>query len=188
MTTILRDLDPRAVAREACAAAVEHLGRVLFVLQPAAAGLVVGAGATSPERLVDGSDLGLTVQALTAFAQRGAPVGDWTHAELAADGLLTVVGALYGGALDGEDATPGILSEGEPSSPLEAVLLAAWTRVQFARGEAVDARQLACLASCPTRTVRHHIESGELTAAAGRPARVAPEEARRWLSARGVKA
>jgi hypothetical protein len=48
-------------------------------------------------------------------------------------------------------------------------------------------RQLACLASCPVRTVRHHIDSGELEATDSRPARVAADRARAYLSARGVR-
>jgi hypothetical protein len=180
-TTLLRDLDPRAVALSACEALLAHLGRVTFVLNPHAVPLPQAAD------LVDGSDLGLTVQTLTTFAQHGTPVGDWATPEEGADALLTVVSALYRPALGGEGEVPGILSEGEPASDLDQVLLGAWTRVQIGRGEPVEARQIACLASCPVRTVRHHIDSGELEATDSRPARVAADRARAYLSARGVR-
>lgn len=181
MPISIRDLDPAAVALAACSALVEHLGRVGFVLNPHAVLL------PSAVELVNGSQLGLTVQSLTEFAQRGTPVGDWVSPEDGADALLEVVSTLYGGALDHHDAHPGILSEGEPETALEAVLLAAWTRVQLGRGESVEARQIATLASQPVRTVQHHIKVGELPASEGRPARVSAENAAAYLSARGVR-
>ena len=178
----LPEIDPRAVARAACEALVEYIGRVALPLNPALVPV------PRPEALVDGSDLGLTVQTLTVFAQRGAPVGDWQDSEDAADALLTVVSALYRPALGGEGEAPSILSQGEPESDLETVLLAAWTRVQLGRGEAVEPRQIACLASCPVRTVQQHVKHGVLPASDTRPARISVEAAREYLSARGVQA
>lgn len=177
----LRDLDPRAVALDACTALVGRLAKMAFMLHPRALDL------PRPEELVDGSDLGLTVQTLTAFAQRGCPVGDWVDSEDGADALLTVVSALYGGALDHESATPGILREGEPTTPLETVLLAAWTRVQLGRGEPVEPRQIALLTGETTRTVQFRIADGTLPASGGKPARVPAEAAVGYLRDRGVK-
>jgi hypothetical protein len=179
-TPILRDLYPRAVALDACEALVEHMAKSAFVLNPHVVHL------PRPSDLVDGSDLGLTVQTLTVFAQRGCPAGDWSDPEVAADGLLSVVSALYGGALDHQYATPGILAEGEPETPIETALLGAWARVQMYRGEPVEARHIAVLASMPLRTVRHHIDVGELPACGPRPAKVPAADAVRYLTTRGL--
>jgi hypothetical protein len=178
---LLRELSPQAVALDACEAVLEHLYRVVFRLNPYVVTLPRSVD------LVTGSELGLTVQRLTEYAQRGCPVGDWTDDEMAADGLLSVVHALYGGPLDHHGATPGILSEGEPETSLETVILGAWTRIQLARREPIEARQIAVLASCPTRTVRHHIDVGDLAGGEGRPARVPPGAVRAYLAARGVR-
>lgn len=178
----LPEIDPRAVARAACEALVEYIGRATFVLNPIVVDL------PRVDQLVDGSDLGLTVQTLTAFAQRGAPVGDWHDSEDAADALLTLVSTLYRPAIGGKGDVPSILSQGEPASDLETVLLAAWTRVQLGRGEAVEPRQIACLASCPVRTVQQHVKHGVLPASDTRPARISVEAARQYLFARGVQA
>lgn len=51
----------------------------------------------------------------------------------------------------------------------------------------MEARQIATLASQPVRTVQHHISVGELPATGKRPARVSAEDARAYLSARGVR-
>lgn len=194
-TPLLRELDPRAVALDACAALAARIYKMGFVLNPfevrvlgekVAPNDTVTTFVPTDADLVDGSDLGLTVQTLAEFAQRGCPAGDWTVPEMAADGLQSVVAALYGGALDFEGATPGILGEGEPETPLEAVLLAAWTRVQIGRGDPVEARQLALLTGETTRTVQRHIAQGELPASSERPARVPAAPAAAYLQDRGV--
>jgi len=181
MPSLLRDLDPKGVAREACDAFLSHLGRLTFLLNPLSVML------PSTDSMVDGTDFGLTVQQLAAFAKHGCPAGDWDHPEMGADALLMVVSALYGGALDRPTSLPGILEEGEPSSGLEVVLLASWTRVQISRMESVEPRQIACLGSVPLRTVQHHIAERQLAAEGSRPARVSAEAAVTYLKDRGVR-
>ena len=196
MPALLRDLDPRAVALEACTALLRHVHALRLKITPLEIWIPVlgpeGSKAARPkeasaEDLVDGSDFGLTVQTLTAFAQHGAPVGDWATPEEGADAILAIAAALYNSALGAHDTAPGILSEGEPTTDLETVLLAAWTRVQLGRVEAVEPRQIACLGSWPVRTVRQHVEDGELRSLGGRPARIGAEDARRYLAERGVQ-
>ena len=70
---LLSELDPKAVAVKVCRAVVEHVHRISFALMPGVEARLVGEDGLSvePEALSRSTDLGLTVQALTLYAQRG---------------------------------------------------------------------------------------------------------------------
>lgn len=127
-------------------------------------------------------------RALTLYAQRGLPVWDWTDSGMAADGLLSVLSALYSRAADAdiEHTAIDVVDDLDPSDEIALVLVAAAARIRIDRGEPVTARELGALAGIGAYAVRHHLRSGELRATDERPARVPAEDARRWLAARGV--
>lgn len=137
-----------------------------------------------PAALVDGSDLGLTLQGLVTFAQTGR-AWDWTSAEMAADGLAEVCGLLW----PASDALPLDDARGA----LGTALRATWCRVLLARRLPVAQRHLAELAGVSDGRVRQEITAGVLKRVrAARGARAADRgwitaaSARAWLAARGV--
>lgn len=191
---LLADLDPAAVALAVCEAVVTHLHRGALALALARAPSVEMRlarhgdphGEVTAEAMASGSDLGLTTQALTTYAQRGLPVWDWTDSGMASDGALSVMAALYtcagrpdvgGGIVDLED-------EVEADDPIGVVLLATMARIRIDQGTPVSLRELAVLSGLSLGRVEHLAATDEIQRSG--PGRVAPDEARRWLAARGV--
>ena len=189
----LADLDPDAVAAAAVRAAIDHLHRVALGLEPAVElRLVAGDGSTTvpdDEVLARGTDLGLTTRALTVYAQRGLPVWDWTHSGMAADGLLSVLSALYGRAADPDLSHTAIdvVDDVDPSDEVGLVLVAAAARIRIGQSAPVTARELGALAGMGAAGVRVYTRSGELPTTNERPARVPADDAARWLAARGIE-
>lgn len=180
----LAQLDPLAVAREVCEAVVGHLGRLAFSLSPAWDCPPLPAA----ERLAEASDLGLTVQALVQYAQRGLPVWDWPDHGCASDACLPVLSALYsqagapdlgGGALDDEEL--------DLDSDVGLVLVAARARIRLDQRGELTPRDLEALSGLSRRSVQRLCDAGEIAATRERGDYTVPaDEARRWLSSRRV--
>lgn len=129
------------------------------------------------------STLGAEVQALVVYAQRGLPVWDWTDHGCASDACLSVMAALYGSA-GGDDAASDLDDAArEPRDAIGVVLIAARARIRLDQGTPLDSRDLATLASLAPAQVRHLMRAGEIPHA---ERLVAPDDAARWLSGRGV--
>lgn len=201
-TLRLADLNPRDTGRAAVRLVLDRLSAWAIRLSPAITVdvhvLRHESGAARRDAHVtegdhDGTDLAVTVAALTEYAQRGAPVWDWTDDDMAADAVHDVVSTLATDALGTEGALGEVLlgHADRATDPLRLVLTAAWARVQIARNEPVTAAQLGALAGLHPARVRALRGAGEVPGwegegngrgAAPCPARVA----RRWLAARGV--
>lgn len=183
--TTLASLDPSAVGRAAVEHVLQRLARLVVPLSP---------GVTFTWRTDGDTTLGLTVADLTAWAQSGA-LGDWIDHEDAADAILTATEALYRAPLaDGWDAAAAEASADTgretPEDPVALALSCAWSRLRICRGHAVAVAELARLASVTSGRVRQLVAAGEIAATAGaarEPSMVEAVEARRWLSARGLR-
>lgn len=162
MTAPLSALSPSSVGALAAGLAQEHAGRLMQ------AGL-----------LRDVADL-------TTWAQSGTNAEGWDEVD-AWDAVQQICTALYSRAGEPGAFGGGPIDEGptrdEPASPIETVLLAAWCRYLLALRTEVPVRALAALAGLRQQSVRNLASEGELTMHRGL---VAPDEARRWLSGRGV--
>lgn len=168
----LRTLDPREVGEEVTRLLLDHLHTRAWD---------VGAEvrATGP------SSVGYSAALLTEWAKRGTNGEDWSEGT-AWDAVQHVCTALYSRA--GEPGTFGggpieQRSNKEPESGIETVLLAAWARSCIAQRTDVPIRALAALASLSIQAVRNLGTAGELHVGRGL---VGWDEARRWLSGRGV--
>lgn len=176
-TPRLAVLDPAAVGREVEQLVRDHLARLAFGLAPAA------TLHTTPDT---GSDLRLTVEALTSYAQTGqdaetdAPA---IAAEYARDRCSTVLDALYRRAADGPAAldAEALVGESDPTTAAGVVLRAAWARAALDSGEPVTLPQLAALASLSARAVQAQVAEGRLRAKDGA---VRAADARAWLEER----
>lgn len=180
----LSDLDPRTVGSAATDAVLQRLSRLAMPLSP---GVTLHVGPAQGD-----TDLGLTVASLCAWAQSGT-LGDWTDHEDAADALLTVTEALYraplGDAWDAAVAAACADDGPTDEDPAALVLAAAWSRLRVCRGHAVTLAELARLASVGLSRVKALVAAGEIHASGPggpQPHRVEADEARRWLSARGL--
>lgn len=183
--TRLADLAPATVGRAATDLVLARLGRLVAPLSP---GVMLHLGPVAGD-----TDLGLTVASLAAWAQ-GGELGDWEDHEDAADALLTTTEAIYRAPLaDAWDAAVAAAEaeDGPEDDPVAVTLAAAWSRLRIARGEAVTLAELARLASVTPGLVKQLVVRGELRAAqtgsGPKPSRVDATEARRWLSARGLR-
>ena len=186
---LLRDLDPRTVAREVCDAILDHIGQLGLALSPGVEVHVLGRRAQARALPDDADDLaalstlGAETQALVMYAQRGLPVWDWTDHGCASDACLSVMAALYGSA-GGDDAASDLDDAArEPRDAIGVVLIAARARIRLDQGTPLDSRDLATLASLTPAQVRHLMRAGEIPHA---ERLVAPDDAARWLSGRGV--
>lgn len=199
----LSDLDPREVGRAAVSRVLDRLSAWAIRLSPAITVdvHVLRHGAEGGLRRdgaildadSDGTDLAATVGALTEYAQKGAPVWDWTDDEMAADAMLDAVSTLATDALGTEGGLAEVLlgHQDRATDPVRLVLTAAWARVSLSRNEDVTAAQLGALAGLHPSRVRALRGAGEIPGwesegngrgATGCP----PKAARRWLASRGV--
>lgn len=177
----LTEIEPATVAADVVRTVLGHLHSQAMRLDP-----TLDLGHLGPD--VGALGLRATAEALAHYAQRGLPVWDWTDHGMAADGLLDVIAALYSRAADGDlDRTAiDVLDDVDPDDAIGLVLVAAAARVQLDREVGLTARELAALSGLTAFGVRHLTRSGELPTDSGRPARVAAEDAQRWLASRGV--
>lgn len=180
----LAGVDAREVAADVVEHVLKHIARQSFGLAPA---VTVGFRTPSRPEMAGGTDLGLTVQSLVAFAQRGE-LGDWPDASCALDALQTVCSALYTQA--GVPGTFGVgdLNEAtaatDPEDPLGLVLVGAHARAKLLLEQGITPRELGVLAG----VTRQHATmiAADLGAEGPRPLTIAAEVARRWLRERGV--
>ena len=178
-TPRLDALEPVAVAAEACAAVARHRAWIALRLSPA----LVPADEPDAAALAVGSDLGLTVQHLTAYAQTGA-LGDWPDDSCALDAVQDVCSCLYSRAGDraGFDA-PDLRDDHDPDTDVGTVIRAAMARQMLSTGTPVPVAWLAALSSVGAVRMRQLVAAGEVPAVDGR---VRAPDARRWLSGRRV--
>lgn len=175
----LAELDPVEVASEVCGWVVHHVGRITFELgQPAI------AWGSTPEN----TSLGIAVQELTLYAQKGPP--HCADAGGPRQYIQSVAEALYSGAhpdvySSSSDAWPWSELRAEPEHPIEVVMLAANGRERLSgtTRERIPYRELAALGGLSEAMVRKLVASGELRGEGGQ---VTPASAVRWLGARGV--
>lgn len=156
----LADVTPLVVAKEVCDLVAEHLGKLAFKMSP------VMELRQGRDPLESGTDLGVTVQDLTRYAQTGD-----SHPDEAWDAAQSVCEALYSQAGVRGFGIGALAGDGEPESGIDAVLLATHCRVQIAADKPVTARSLAVLAGVSKRYVNQLISKGELKATAGTRAR-----------------
>ncbi len=180
----LQSLAPLAVSTEAMERLLRHLSRLAFKLTPT---FELRTLPTADE-LAQGSDLGLTLQTLTLYAQTGR-AWDWEGPEEAVDAIQTVVEALFSGP-EGDPVPIAPSQEGmlDANNALHLVLLAAWARAQVGLRQPVTAKALSCLAGVDVHAVDLAIREGELQVEdpAARPRLVVAESARAWLEVRGA--
>lgn len=177
---VLRELSGEQVAAEALEGLVKHVGQLAFALAPRLA--VIVPSAPMPE-MVNGTQLGLTLQALTEYAKRGAPVWDWQTDREAEDAYLEVHRALFTRAWDDGDQD-ALVADGDmmPTDGVRAVMLAARARIAVAQGGGVRAVELAVLSGLSLRQVYRDLAFGKRGGAASVKATVA----KKWLTERGV--
>lgn len=168
-------------AAEAVERLRERASRTAFLALPESAQL-------RPTTLAQGAR-DLAVYALTgADAETTDPL---VAAAYAADRVREVTIALDSSpwcptATGGVDPVCGPVDakEGWPTTGIGLACLAAWARVQLARGERLTTRELAAVADLTgPNALRALVSRGELKAG---ESGIAPREARRWLSGRGV--
>ncbi|WP_394831669.1 helix-turn-helix domain-containing protein [Pendulispora rubella] len=180
---VLAKLDPNEVAVQVCQKVIDHL--MVFKVE-----FLDTLKIESPraEELAVGSDPGRTARLLTIAAQRGLPVGDWTHTGMLADAMNTMFTVLFSSA-DGPTAGGGLLDspEVEAEDAMRVVLLACKCRIAIDQRGEVTPRELAAVAGCSTRTVQRDIVEGLLRPVKGtRPQRIPWEDAKAWLLQREV--
>lgn len=177
----LAQLDPLAVAAEVAQAVHHHMvrrGLDLDIDVPPLSDAAAKRGA--------GTSLGYSTALLTDWAKRGTNGEEWDEG-MAWDAVQHVCTALYSRA--GEPGTfgGGPIDEGpqraDPDTAIEVVLLAAWCRTLLTQRTDVPVRALAALSGLRQQSIRNLATDGELAMHQGL---VAPDEARRWLSGRGV--
>lgn len=175
----LSEVEPVSFSDEVLRLVVDHLHSAAMRLDPTLTLPI-------PEH-AGGMGLRPTAHALAAYARDGLPVWDWEDHGMAAQGLLDVLGALYGSALgDLSHTAIDVVDDVDPGDAVGLVLVAAAARVRLSQGSPVTARELAALTGMTARRVRQLMAAGELAATDERPARVDADDASRWLAARGV--
>jgi hypothetical protein len=118
---------------------------------------------------------------LVRWAQAGA--GD---AETAFHLLADLYQHLHGRTIGPQEMPPLDEIDTDPTDEIGFVVLAAIARFNITTGTEVDVRGLAALAGISYERVRHMAAQGKLLRS--RRGRIAADEARRFLEARGVPA
>lgn len=176
----LSDLDPPAVGRLAADVVYDHLCKQ-----------AVRLGITDPIPRPSLPELAVSVEELTRYAQSGPPACDDALPE---DYAQTLTEALYTTAHpDGYERSPTLFTQrtGEITRAFDCVLLAAAARNSLRDGNPVPIRWLAALGSVSVSRLRNLASEGEIEtrtvgSAKGGVQLVMAEEARRWLSGRGL--
>lgn len=177
----LRDLSPDDVATEVEGLVRDQIRRLSMALD---------SGAGTPT-VTGFPTLQSTVRMLAGYAQIGLRATDWPDHGCARDAVQDVCVALYSRA--GDPGTFGVgpldpdaiaIEADGDDSRIAIMLLAAWARVQIDNREPVSIRALAMLAGVDPQHVRLLGRKSEIEIEGGR---VPADEARRWLSRRGVE-
>lgn len=168
----LSQCDPNIVADEVS----DWIDAQMFRL-----GLAIGV--TDPIKPSHAGDITFSARVLTIYAQTGKPPGDAP----VSDYVQSVVEVLYTAAHP--DVYTSVHGDWEaktdPRHAIDCVVRAALARERLDGPipEPVPVAWLAALASLPVQTLRSYGSRGEIEITNGD---VEPEEAKRWLSGRGV--
>ena len=179
MTLRLRDLDPHAVALDACTALLDHVNSACVALSP------LGEVRTPLFcSALEGCELYFSTRRLAAYAVDGGGC-DAPVRECLVSLLPLYSAALGGGATDVDD-----LVQSEPTTALGVVIAAAVARETLAQGRPVTPAQLATLACVDRDYLLRLAAAGELPGArqakTGRkPWTVTAKGATQWLAGRG---
>lgn len=172
----LANIDPVNFGREVADRVVHHLARYVATLSPGVR-LEIDCGTNG----LESSGVALSATDLCRWTQTGT--GE--HPDEARDSLQALCEALYVRPCDeGTYAVSDLDDDADPTSDFGAVVVAAACRLALLDGEAVTPRWLGALASVDAEHVRLLARRGELALVDGE---ISAEEARRWLSGRGVK-
>lgn len=187
----LKELVPEEVASDVVELVARHVGRMVFLLGPE---LQVhlpnfvreGSGKNVMDPL--STEIGLTIQEVTQYAQSGAP--HCSDAEVI-DYLQSVCEACFAAVHPGVYGAipfPWVAGLGEkgsdPDNVLDVILMAAYNRDQLEQRKPISARGLACLGSVSWATMRSYGSRGEVAISEGQ---VEAKEAIEWLAGQGVK-
>jgi len=163
--TPLRNLDPVALARDTVQTALDRAHTMVMAIE---VGATISIKVHAPH---EATPLGHAIQCLTRYAQTGAPL-DAPLSEY----CITLV-AVCSEEIDDSQSR-------EPKTDLGRIIAAAQARDDAERGEPVRIVGLACLGDVIPRYVRRLSETGELRES--ERGYVRSDDARRWLSARGI--
>lgn len=184
----LSEIDPEATRDEVLTAILSHLQSYAVPLM-ALGGDPRGVTVPSLDEART-TTLGFEIRACAHYARAGRWILDGEaetaadHHALAWDALTQVVCALYASPM-GEVPVP-LDADADPDTAWGVVLLACVGRQHLAQGEAITAVHLAILGGVTRARIHQLVDARELDRA--KHGGVAPESARRWLSARGVEA
>jgi hypothetical protein len=181
----LSEIDPISLARTSVNKLRDHVARITFHLAP--------ISQWREEVTIDGmenTDVGQTIMQLAGYAKSGA-LGDWPDATCAVDAATNVCTMFYTApGIDHEFVGAEITGEADPETELGLIVTAAIARAKVSDGTigTLNARELASLAGLTYYHVTRLMTGGELQCSdAERGRSVTPEEAGRWLRARGVE-
>jgi hypothetical protein len=171
---ILRQIDPQSLGERIATQVLEHIARLSVHLSP---GVVVHIDSRDG---ASASGVALSVADLVAWAKDGVGA-----LEEIPDLLLNVASILYARPIDQGTFQVSDLDEVEadPDTEIGVVLVAANARLLLARGQPIDARQLAAVSGGSAVNIRRLIREGEIGQQDGC---VPASSARRWLSERKV--
>lgn len=177
----LSTIDPDALAIDIARAVADHIWQLGFALLRAPGDDVSGHG-YDDERLA-ASEVARSVRYLARHAKDGTPPADRAPLQEHRITLIPLWQAPLGVSEDPEESLVV-----DPETELGCVLRASAAREAIDDGRrSVTPGELAVLAGLDVRQVQQLVTCGEIDASReGREYRVAPEEARRWLAARGV--
>lgn len=170
----LRDLDVARFADDVQAAAYHHLTMRAFDL-----GIELPAIGTRSSLWLSAHQLALYAREGRGCEDAGGPMG---YVQSVAEALYTRAGDV--GGYD----VPDLAADTDPDTWPGLVIRAALARERVMRGiEEIGTADLAVLASLSQRQVSVLVREREIASVRGsNPARVRPDEARRWLASRGV--
>jgi hypothetical protein len=179
----LQNLDPLRVAESVVGAAMRHVASLVSRLDAGATCQIEigGRRIDSYAEIARVSTLGRDVQALTRWAQTGEAL-DWSDSGMAADTLLSLISALYTRAADGTIDASEFETDVDATRDFGVVILAAQARIRLCHGIDVPVRELAALASISPDALRRGDGAKLRRTRDG----IACEDARRWLSSRGI--
>lgn len=187
----LTDLTPDGVRDEALQLVAEHLAHYAVSLSPLDAKRPYMPPTAEEMR---STTLAFEVRALTHYALTGADAetdNPVIAANYARDRILSITTALDSSPWSPHEGTldpvcgPVDAKEGWPQTGVGLACLAAWSRVNLVAGESLSAREMAALGGLSGPGSYRMIASRGDAPKAER-GEVPSDEARRWLSGRGV--
>lgn len=184
--TRLQDIDPEKLAEEVHGWLTSYRWRLDMAIS------FSGGDTRYPPTTWQSSDAGRAVHQVAVYAKTGTPPEH--RQELLPEYLQSIGEAVWQAPHPDVYQMvpfPWDAGAGEPSTDLDVVLVAAVGREWIGEGRPVTQLMVACLAGLTVQSVRDLISAGELAATARdegdkRVRLIEADEARRWLSGRGV--